>query len=179
MTTTHEHEWRPELVEYEHQQGGVFYVRHCSGCSSVKGANGLTYGNQVLASKAQSTLTHRKTRPGDQQLPVRNTRHPIQRMVIADIEKRIEVGIERYGTPLQAFNGRNPVQDAYEETIDLAQYLKQIMVEASEILRLTVAAEGGRQFLDKKGHLRSLSLLARISGDPEWSFLILDGVQEN
>lgn len=50
-------------------------------------------------------------------------------MVIEDIKQRKQIGIERYGTPLQAFNGRDALQDAYEEAIDLCMYLKQLIVE--------------------------------------------------
>lgn len=70
-----------------------------------------------------------KQRPGDQPLPVVNDRPDIQSQVIADITERRQVGISRYGTALQPFNGRDPLQDAYEEAIDLAMYLKQLIVE--------------------------------------------------
>jgi hypothetical protein len=50
-------------------------------------------------------------------------------MVIADIEKRKAVGLERYGTLLQPFNGRDALRDAYEEALDLAQYLRQAIEE--------------------------------------------------
>ena len=70
-----------------------------------------------------------KTRPGDQPLPVQNDLPYVQDAVIADIEQRKLVGIERYGTPLQPFNGRDTLQDAYEEAIDLAMYLKQAIIE--------------------------------------------------
>jgi hypothetical protein len=70
-----------------------------------------------------------KQRPGDQPLPDKNDLPFVQDAVIADIEARKAVGIERYGTPLQAFNGRDALQDAYEEAIDLAMYLKQCIIE--------------------------------------------------
>ena len=70
-----------------------------------------------------------KKREGDQQLPEINDNEAIQNLVIVDIEKRREVGTKRYGTPLQAFNGRDALRDAYEEALDLAIYLKQCLVE--------------------------------------------------
>jgi hypothetical protein len=70
-----------------------------------------------------------KLRPGDQPLPVVNDRPDIQSQVIADIQARRQVGIQRYGTALQPHNGRDALRDAYEEAIDLAMYLKQAMVE--------------------------------------------------
>ena len=51
-------------------------------------------------------------------------------LVVKDLEARKTMGIKKYGTPLQAFNGRNPIQDAYEEAIDLACYLRQVLEES-------------------------------------------------
>lgn len=73
-----------------------------------------------------------KLREGDQPLPVRNDAPDIQSQVIADIEARRLVGIERYGTALQPHNGRDALRDAYEEALDLAMYLKQAMVERDQ-----------------------------------------------
>lgn len=70
-----------------------------------------------------------KLRPGDQPLPTVNEEPDIQSQVIADIAARREVGISRYGTALQPFNGRDSLRDAYEEALDLCMYLKQCMVE--------------------------------------------------
>lgn len=70
-----------------------------------------------------------KQREGDQPLPIVNELPFIQDQVIADIEERKQVGIKRYGTPLQAHNGRDALQDAYEEALDLCMYLKQMIVE--------------------------------------------------
>lgn len=70
-----------------------------------------------------------KTREGDQKLPNKNDYKFVQDLVIADIEARKQVGISRYGTALQPFNGRDALQDAYEEAIDLAMYLKQCILE--------------------------------------------------
>ena len=65
----------------------------------------------------------------EQPLPTINDGPCIQDLVIADIETRKAVGIERYGTTLQANNGRDALRDAYEEALDLCQYLKQCIVE--------------------------------------------------
>jgi hypothetical protein len=50
-------------------------------------------------------------------------------MVMLDIEARKKVGIERYGTVLQPFNGRSALMDAYQEALDLAIYLRQLLYE--------------------------------------------------
>jgi hypothetical protein len=60
----------------------------------------------------------------DQQLPIPNDQVSCQDMVIADIETRKALGISKYGTLLQPFNGRSFLQDAYEEVLDLAVYLR-------------------------------------------------------
>jgi hypothetical protein len=54
---------------------------------------------------------------------------PIWDLVIEDMKARDSLGRSRYGTPLQAFNGRDALQDAYEEVLDLAVYLRQAIEE--------------------------------------------------
>lgn len=65
----------------------------------------------------------------DQPTPVTNSSTPIWELVIQDMKERDQVGRERYGTPLQAFNGRDALVDAYQEALDLAVYLRQAIVE--------------------------------------------------
>lgn len=60
----------------------------------------------------------------DQQLPVRTDEPHIHDLVSDDVQVRKQVGIKKYGMPLQASNGRDHLQDAYEEALDLAIYLK-------------------------------------------------------
>jgi len=73
-----------------------------------------------------------RLRPGDQPLPVINDEISIQDRVIADIQERKQLGISRYGTALQPFNGRDALQDLYDELIDATQYIKQEIVEREE-----------------------------------------------
>lgn len=69
-------------------------------------------------------------REGDTQPMPKASYAPIaHRMVQDDLERRLEVGIQRYGQPLQAFNGRNSLRDAYEEVLDLAVYLRNAIYE--------------------------------------------------
>jgi hypothetical protein len=93
----------------------------------------------------------RTVRDGDQALPVHND-HPVVQdvvisrlidygehttrgrqnlvgLVIEDVKQRTLVGIERYGTPLQPWNGRDALRDAYEEVLDLLNYLEQLRLE--------------------------------------------------
>lgn len=65
----------------------------------------------------------------EQPLPIVNDEVCVQDEVIAYIERRKAVGIERYGTVLQPHNGRDALIDAFEESIDLSQYLAQAIIE--------------------------------------------------
>lgn len=49
--------------------------------------------------------------------------------VITDLHDRTALGIKRYGTPLQTFNGRDALQDLYEELLDASQYCEQLWME--------------------------------------------------
>lgn len=58
----------------------------------------------------------------------------IQGLVRKDLAEREQVGTERYGTPLQAFNGRDPLVDLYQEILDAACYLRQMIEEQRQHL---------------------------------------------
>lgn len=80
--------------------------------------------------QATGSAPERAGREGDTQpMPTPNDHPDIQSAVVADIEARRELGIRRYGTALQPFNGRNPLLDAYEEALDLVVYLKHALTE--------------------------------------------------
>lgn len=65
----------------------------------------------------------------DQPPPIPSDRVAIVDLVVADMVERKRVGTERYGTPLQAFNGRDPLVDAYQEALDLVMYIRQAIEE--------------------------------------------------
>lgn len=66
----------------------------------------------------------------DQPMPLLRPEAPaIQDLVLEDIEHRKQVGLDRYGTLLKAHNGRDMLQDAYEEAIDLLIYLRGAIFE--------------------------------------------------
>ena len=50
-------------------------------------------------------------------------------LVKADLDDRRRVGIETYGMPLRAHNGRRPLRDLYAEMLDGIQYLRQEISE--------------------------------------------------
>ena len=49
--------------------------------------------------------------------------------VVTDLRVREQAGIAEYGQPLTTGNGNDALQDAYEEALDLACYLKQVLLE--------------------------------------------------
>lgn len=61
--------------------------------------------------------------------PTPNRELAVWPIVIADMQLRHEMGIAKYGTPLQPFNGRDALWDAYQEALDLAVYLRQAILE--------------------------------------------------
>jgi len=68
---------------------------------------------------------------GPQQTP-KGTGREITPLVIKDLEIRSAMGKQKYGEALRAFNGRNALVDAYQEAIDLVQYLRQRLEEESQ-----------------------------------------------
>jgi hypothetical protein len=100
-----------------------------------------------MTDSQSSTATDQlRTREGDQVLPSNGLQdvgpevikdvdatglysERVRAAVILDLQKRIELGTQRYGHPLQTFNNRNAIQDLYEERLDAAHYSKQIIIE--------------------------------------------------
>lgn len=78
-----------------------------------------------------STATVGSPQPG----PV-PTAHPAAwSLVIADMAQRDVMGSAKYGTRLQPGNGRDSLQDAYEEALDLAVYLRTAIYERQLALK--------------------------------------------
>lgn len=61
--------------------------------------------------------------------PKPNENPHVWNLVLTDMVKRDQTGYERYGVHLQPFNGRDALQDAYEEALDLCVYLRQKLFE--------------------------------------------------
>lgn len=61
--------------------------------------------------------------------PVVNESPAIWDLVIADMKQRDVDGKQKYGTRLQANNGRDALIDAYQEALDLVVYLRQAIEE--------------------------------------------------
>lgn len=92
-----------------------------------------------------------------QQPPTEGTGPPIVDLVKQDLELRKQVGIETYGRPLQANNGRDALQDAYEEALDLACYLKQAIEERQQY----VTTEEGTFLRSRNEQLRQRNAAVR------------------
>ena len=104
--------------------------RKCTCQVSTSGVRGMHHSTEC-AIFAEPT----KQRRGDQVLPTGDASlEDDQALLIRDIEARRQVGIERYGQGHRPFNGRDTLQDLYEEQLDLLVYLRSIkrMADASE-----------------------------------------------
>ena len=64
-----------------------------------------------------------------QKRPKKNSNPEVMELFLKDLKARYKEGVRRYGVPLQPFNGRDALQDAYEEAMDLALYLRQAIYE--------------------------------------------------
>lgn len=60
----------------------------------------------------------------------------ITQSVIEDLQSRSERGIKKYNTTLDQNNKDNYMQHAYEEALDLAQYLKKEMSIIPELQQM-------------------------------------------
>ena len=57
--------------------------------------------------------------------PIHTDETPVWELVIQDMKERDHEGRRKYGTPLQASNGRDPLKDLYQELLDAAVYVRQ------------------------------------------------------
>lgn len=105
-------------------------------------------GPAAATAPAPDVLETSKQRPGDQPLPVEG-RECVQDALIAHIEERKRLGIERYGRPLETHNGRDAVQDALEEALDLAVYLMQVRLEQRDLRADLARAQANALALDQ------------------------------
>lgn len=81
-------------------------------------------------------------RQGEQGLPTINDRPNAQDALIKAIEERKAIGLERYGTLLQPFNGRNSFKDILDEFVDGAVYGMALEMERAEMVEEVELAHG-------------------------------------
>ena len=65
--------------------------------------------------------------------PIKNDHPSVWDLVMEDMKDRDQVGLTKYGTKLQPFNGRDALIDAYQEALDLVVYLRQAIYEQENI----------------------------------------------
>lgn len=93
----------------------------CTTCRRLEGV-----GEQKETESAKKVATTREPKPKPNGLP------EVVNLVVKDMLERGEEGARRYGTPLQPFNGRDALVDAYQEALDLAVYLRQALFERDQ-----------------------------------------------
>jgi hypothetical protein len=64
-----------------------------------------------------------------QALPTAGDGRDVIEAVIEDMRGRRELGVRKYQTTLQPFNGRDALLDHYHELLDGAAYIKQLLME--------------------------------------------------
>jgi len=64
--------------------------------------------------------------------PKHNDSKPVYESLIEMIRERAGMGKVKHGTHLQANNGRDALMDALQESIDLNQYLMQVILEGEK-----------------------------------------------
>jgi hypothetical protein len=64
-----------------------------------------------------------------QSLPTSSNAPFVWDLVLADIQGREDYGMKKYKTRLKANNGRDPLVDAYQESLDMCVYLRQAIYE--------------------------------------------------
>lgn len=69
----------------------------------------------------------------------------IHDLVIQELASRKNFGLRKYGTLLQAWNGRRPARDALDEILDLAVYIRQLIQEEDGLmLSVAITKDGVR-----------------------------------
>lgn len=98
----------------------------------------------------------------EQPAPIPTEARSIQSLVRDDLIVRERIGIDRYGSPLQAHNGRDALRDAYEEAVDLACYLRQLIAERGTPVVLT---EPSAEMVTAAAEALEEEAIARIGRD--------------
>lgn len=69
---------------------------------------------------------------GTQAMPVPNDGPSMHDLVIEDMRGRKDFGLTKYGSLLQAHNGRDALKDLYDELLDAIVYTRQLIEERGE-----------------------------------------------
>ncbi|QJD53997.1 hypothetical protein SEA_GALACTICA_50 [Streptomyces phage Galactica] len=77
---------------------------------------------------------------GDKRDPKRDQPLPqpgqlnVQQVLAKALVERMQYGIDKYGSPLETFNGRDPIRDVWEELLDALTYMTQVRLERGDVL---------------------------------------------
>ena len=85
-------------------------------------------------SDSKSFQQFMKIKQAEDYIPVKDE---ITKAVITDLISRAQRGVEKYNTTLGENDHQNMLQHAYEEALDMAQYLKKEITELNTIQDLT------------------------------------------
>ena len=85
--------------------------------------------------------------------PRTNDTTPVHEVLINMIRCRALEGKKKYGTHLQAGNGRDALMDALQESLDMNQYLMQVIMEGKRTFPKTIFTDNS--VIDQLAHLNS------------------------
>ncbi len=90
--------------------------------------------------------------------------------IISDMSTRREYGIEKYGQPVQPFNGRRALKDIYAEQLDMIVYMRQEITERAAIANLIRIAKAGFRSSDPAANNEAmLAIDVLIKMTEEWA----------
>ena len=95
---------------------------YCDNCLEKRRVAARLYRIRKKQKKMNNDLVN-------EQAPPKPSSGDVWLLVLKDMEERRRHGIEKYGMPVQPFNGRDPLLDAYQEALDLCVYLRQAIEE--------------------------------------------------
>ncbi len=78
----------------------------------------------------------------EQAPPIPNKQPGVWGLVIGDMTARNEEGIRKHNTPLQPFNSRRALVDAYQEKLDDIVYTRQCLIELESLRDALIALAG-------------------------------------
>lgn len=108
--------------------------------------DGITFTNPTLR-KLVEDYRKDKNRPEDQPMPTTSEQsRDVQQELVRMVQERRQLGIQRYGSPLMTHNGRDALQDALEEAVDLAAYLMQLRMERDDARK---NFDGGESWMEE------------------------------
>lgn len=106
----------------------------------------------------------------DQALPTQNAYPVIQKLIITEaMQSSLDIGVKKYGTGLQPFNGRDPLLDLEQELRDALVYARQLRYERDN----PPVTDGLKELRDGMvghlgGMLPTMSALHRLDMVEQW-----------